>query len=160
MIRLEKISYDNLREVFALKVADGQKSFVAPNDISLAEAYLCLDANGKVFPLAIVDDETPVGFAMIGFGTDDNWKDPPALAVNSYNIWRFMIDERYQRRGYGRKALQLALDFVRSFPCGEAELCWLSYEPENIVAKELYRSFGFEETGETDGDEVIAVLKL
>ena len=30
----------------------------------------------------------------------------------------------------------------------------------NEVARRLYRSFGFDETGETDGDEVIAVLKL
>ena len=35
-----------------------------------------------------------------------------------------------------------------------------SHEPENSAAKALYASFGFQETGETDGDEVIAVLKL
>jgi diamine N-acetyltransferase len=44
--------------------------------------------------------------------------------------------------------------------CGEAEYCWLSYEPENKVAKALYESFGFTETGDKDGDELIAVLKL
>ena len=33
-------------------------------------------------------------------------------------------------------------------------------EPENEVARRLYESFGFVETGEMDGDEVIAVLKL
>ena len=31
---------------------------------------------------------------------------------------------------------------------------------ENEVARCLYRSFGFVENGEMDGDEVIAVLKL
>lgn len=160
MIRLEKISYDNFREVIKLKVADEQQSFVAPNDISLMEAYLSLDAGGKVFPFAIADDEVPVGFVMMSYGTDKSWDDPPAIAENNYCIWRFMIDEQYQNRGYGKKALQLALDFVRSFPCGKADICWLSYEPENIRAKELYRSFGFEETGDTDGDEVIAALKL
>jgi len=35
-----------------------------------------------------------------------------------------------------------------------------SYEPENELAKKLYASFGFEETGEMDGDEIVAVLKL
>ena len=38
--------------------------------------------------------------------------------------------------------------------------CSLSYEPENAVARELYRSLGFIENGEMDGDEIVAVLKL
>ena len=56
--------------------------------------------------------------------------------------------------------IELALDFIRTYPCGRAEYCWLSYEPENTVAKELYASFGFKETGDMDGEEIIAVLKL
>lgn len=71
-----------------------------------------------------------------------------------------MIDQRYQRRGYGRQAVKLALDFVRTFPCGAAKYCWVSYEPENEAARSLYRSFGFVETGEKDGEENIAVLEL
>ena len=71
-----------------------------------------------------------------------------------------MIDKDYQNRGFARKAVQLALDYIKTFPCGEAEYCWLSYEPENKAARQLYRSFGFEETGDMDGEEVIAVLKL
>lgn len=42
----------------------------------------------------------------------------------------------------------------------KGEYCWLSYEPENQIAKELYASFGFAEIGEYDGEELIAVLKL
>ena len=56
-----------------------------------------------------------------------------------------MIDKRYQGNGYGREALRLAVDFVRTAPCGKAEYCWLSYEPENEVARKLYLSSGFEE---------------
>ena len=71
-----------------------------------------------------------------------------------------MIDKAYQGRGYGREAVRLALEFIRTFPCGKADRCWLSYEPENDAARRLYASFGFRETGETDGEEVIAVLEL
>ena len=71
-----------------------------------------------------------------------------------------MIDKRYQRKGYGREAIKLALDFIRTWPCGEAKYCWLSYEPENKVAADLYSSFGFKETGDMDGEELIAVLEL
>ena len=71
-----------------------------------------------------------------------------------------MIDAKFQGRGYGKEALNLALEFIRTFPCGKAEYCWLSYEPENKAAQDLYRSYGFVETGEKDGEELIAVLKL
>ena len=70
-----------------------------------------------------------------------------------------MIDKNHQKKGYGREAVKLALNFIKTFPCGEAEYCWLSYEPENEVASRLYRSFGFVETGEMDGEELIAILK-
>ena len=46
------------------------------------------------------------------------------------------------------------------FPVEKQSFCWLSYEPENKAAQDLYRSYGFVETGEKDGEEVIAVLKL
>ena len=71
-----------------------------------------------------------------------------------------MIDKAYQNNGFGKDAVKLALDFVKTFPCGKAEYCWLSYEPENKVARKLYSSFGFVETGDMDGEELIAALKL
>ena len=97
---------------------------------------------------------------MIGFDIDDYWDDAPSIAKGNYNLWRLMIDKAYQRRGFGKEAVQLALDFIKSFPCGKAEYCWLSYEAENEAARQLYRSFGFSETGDADGKELIAVLRL
>ncbi|MBQ1306586.1 MAG: GNAT family N-acetyltransferase, partial [Erysipelotrichaceae bacterium] len=79
---------------------------------------------------------------------------------NSYSIWRLMIDKKHQGKGYGRDAIRLALDFIRTWPCGKAEYCEISYEPENEAARKLYRSLGFKENGEMDGDEIVAVLKL
>ncbi len=160
MLRLEKVTGKNVWDILELRVEDSQRDFVASNDRSIIEAYTAITGNGSAFPFGIFDDDTPVGFLMIGYGTDDYWDDAPRIAKDSYNLWRFMIDRNYQRRGYGKGALQLALDFIRTFPCGKAEYCWLSYEPENAVAKKLYASFGFTETGEMDGDELIAVLKL
>lgn len=160
MVHLVKVNAKNVWEIIGLKVDESQKNFVAPNDRSMIEAYTTIAANGYVFSFGIYDDETPVGFLMIGYDVDDEWEDAPVVAKGNYNIWRLMIDKRWQNRGYGRRAMELALAFVRSFPCGEAALCWLSYEPENIVAKQLYHSLGFVETREWDGKEKIAVLKL
>ena len=160
MIRLEKVTGRNVWDVLKLKVSESQKSFVADNETSIIEAYTAITANGYAFPFAIYDDNTLVGFLMIGFDADDYWDDAPEIAKGNYNLWRLMIDQTYQKRGFGKEAIKLALDFIRTFPCGEASCCWLSYEPENHVARKLYQSFGFIETGDKDGDELIAVLKL
>ena len=159
MIHLEKITYDNFDDVFDLEVNEDQEDFVASNIYSIAEAYVTLTAGGYAFPFAIYHDEDLVGFIMMGYGENAD-QDGVSVEKDNYQIWRFMIDKKCQGRGYGREAMKLALDFIRTWPCGKAELCWISYEPENVVAKELYQSFGFVETGEMDGDEVVAVLKL
>lgn len=160
MLRLERINGKNVWDILKLHVSGAQESFVAGNDISIIEAYVAITANGYAFPFGVYSDDTPVGFLMVGFDADEDWEDAPSIARGNYNLWRLMIDQRFQGRGYGREALRLALEFIRTYPCGPADCCWLSYEPENEAARRLYHSFGFAETGEMDGGEVIAALKL
>ena len=160
MLRIEKINGKNVWKILKLRVSESQKEFVAANDVSIIEAYTTITANGFAFPFGIYDGKTPVGFMMIGYDSADYWEDTPDIARENYSLWRLMIDENYQKKGFGRKAVALGLDFIKSFPCGKSEYCWLSYEPENEVARQLYRSFGFVETGDTVGGEIIAVLKL
>ena len=160
MLRLEKITGKNVWSILKLRVSEDQESFVAPNDISIIEAYTAITGNGYAFPFGIYEDDIPVGFLMVGFDADDCWEDAPSIARGNYNLWRLMIDKNYQNKGYGKEAVRLALELIKTFPCGKADFCWLSYEPENEIASRLYHSFGFAETGEMDGDEIIAVLKL
>lgn len=160
MIRIEKVNAKNIWDILELSVSKDQESFVAPNDLSIIEAYIAVTGNGHAFPFEIFENDDPVGFLMIGYDVDDYYENPPHIAYGNYSIWRLMIDEKYQNKGYGKEALRLALEFVRSFPCGEAEFCYLSYELENTKAKKLYSEFGFLENGEKDGDEIVAVLKL
>ena len=160
MVYLKQAERKDLWKLLRLRVDKGQRTFVASNLVSFMDAREARKANGIALPFGIYADGLPVGFLMIGYDTDESWSDPPEIAKGNYNLWRFMIDRRYQNRGYGRQALRQALEFIRTFPCGEAEYCWLSFAPENDVARRLYRSFGFRETGEKDGDELIAVLRL
>lgn len=160
-IRLEKLTWDTVDEVLKLKVSKEQKSFVAANSDSMIDAYFAMTEEGKsVFPLGIYRGKKAVGFLLIGYNCA--WRDNLDFAKNSYYIWRFMIDKRYQGNGYGREALRLAVDFARSAPCGKAEYCWLSYEPENAAARKLYLSSGFEERLDLcrEDEEIPAVLKL
>ena len=160
MLRLEKVNAKNVWDILKLQVLENQRSFVADNNISIIEAYTTITGNGHAFPFGIYDDDTPVGFLMIGYDVDDYWEDAPEIAKGNYNLWRLMIDKKHQGNDFGKEAVKLALDYIKTFPCGEAEYCWLSYEPENTVAAGLYHSFGFSETGEMDGEELIAKLKL
>ena len=70
-----------------------------------------------------------------------------------------MIDEEEQGKGYGKKTVKLALEFVKTFPHGKADYCWLCYDKNNKVARKLYLSMGFQEIGEQD-DDINAVIKL
>ena len=173
-IHLEKVTFDNVDAIVRLRVAKEQRDYVASNDWSLIHAYCSLAEGKPVFPFGIYNGKTLVGFIMFNYDNDwtgyerDAWLNSDAYKFYAgkpyYYLWRFMIDKRFQKRGYGREALTQALDFIRTFPCGEAQYCVLSYEPENEVAKRFYSSFGFVELNEPgyyeDGDEISAVLEL
>ena len=143
---------------FDEKVADKLFSIASGDD--LTDMYVI-----KYIPKSCWNDKEFVRTALghngmyLLFASEDILDDPE-IAKENYNLWRLMIDKAYQNRGYGKEAVSLALEFIKSVPCGDAEYCWLSYEPDNAVARQMYRSFGFEETGEMDGEELIAVLRL
>lgn len=149
-LALKAVDAKNIWELVKLQVGEGQRDFVASNTVSILEAYTTVTAGGHALPFGLYDGETPVGFLMLGYDCSD-WEDAPGIAAGNYCLWRLMVDGRYQGRGYGREAVGLALDFIRTRPCGPADCCWLSYEPENEAAKGLYHSLGFRETGEKDG---------
>ncbi|MBE5962743.1 MAG: GNAT family N-acetyltransferase [Lachnospiraceae bacterium] len=159
MIELHKVDSDNLWKIVRLSVNDNQKEFVATNTESILEAYVTITEGSVALPFGIYEEGQLIGFAMFGYGSTGD-EDEPEIAANNYCIWRFMIDKKYQGRGYGKKAMQKMIEYLQSEPCGKAEYCWLSYEPENTVAKRLYASCGFEENGEMCGDEIVAVRAL
>ncbi len=159
MISIQKVNSRNVWKLLALEVGQAQKHFVATNTESIVEAYTTLAAGGVALPFGIYEGQTPVGFLMIGYG-DQPEAENPSIAHDNYCIWRLMIDKNHQGRGFGTQALRLALDYIRTFPCGPAGKCYLSYEPENETAQKLYHRFGFWETGEMDGEEIIAALNL
>ena len=164
MIHLKKIDANNVWDIVDLKVAEDQEEFVASNSDSIIDAYTTIGTGCSAFPFGIYDDEEPVGFLMIAHNMEAFCEvcgdDTPDSLKNNYLFWRLMVDEKFQGKGYGKAGIKLALDFIKTWPCGKAEYCVISYEPENEAAKNLYASFGFEENGEMADEEVVAILKL
>ena len=158
-MELRTINHRNVWEIVRLKVAAGQTDFVATNAESLIEAFAVRESGFVALPFGLYQDDVPVGFVMFGYGSLGEG-DEPAVSEGNYCLWRLMIDEKYQGKGFGKAAMEAVLAYIRTWPCGPAKVCWVSYEPENIAAKALYAKFGFRENGERDGDEIVAVLPL
>ena len=136
-VTLREVTRENLREVLLLEVAPEQKRFVASNAISIAQAHFQPEV---AWFRAIYADETPVGFLML----EDRTGAPEVF------LWRFMIDRRHQKLGYGRRALALVLEHVRARP-GTSALT-LSHVPGEGSPAPFYERLGFVHTGETDPD--------
>lgn len=143
-VALREVSSANWREVMRVRAARQQTKWVAP-----IGTYLALCRYGGTWnPLAIEADGTVVGFLMWGRDPDDF----------SYWLGGVVVDRSQQRKGYGRAAIEAAIAMLRSKPACEGIA--LSYRPDNEVAARLYASLGFAETGETEGDEVVARLAI
>lgn len=141
MITLRKITLENRRAIFNQEVSENQRGFVASNLSSVASCYVLITNGGHPFPFAIYADEQPVGFIMLAYGITGY--EEPSIADNNYCIMRLMVDKEYPNRGYGREAMNKILEFIRTFPAGPAQYCWIPYKPDNVAAKKLYESFGF-----------------
>jgi diamine N-acetyltransferase len=137
-VSLREVTKENLREIFRLKVAPEQERFVAPNAVSIAQAYFDRDV---AWFRAIYAGETPVGFVML--------HDEPA--ERKYYLWRFMIDHRYQKMGYGARALGQVIEYVRGRP-GAHEM-FTSVVPGDRSPGDFYEKLGFAYTGDLDEGE-------
>ncbi len=121
-----------------------QTTFVAPNAWSLAEALF----NENAWYRAIYAGKAPVGFVML-------YDNEPK---QEYYLWRFMIAPQFQRHGFGAKAIELLVDYVKSRP--NAKELLVGYIDHKEGAGPFYRCQGFKETGKVDQGEVEMTLEL
>lgn len=145
-ITLREITAKTVRDFCDIRVRSDQASYVASNAESIAQAYFHPEAWFR----GIYAGDEPVGFVMI-----EDWTQVSGSDANEpICLWRFMMDQSYQGLGYGKRALELVVDHIRSrdkmgyflTSCVEGELS----------PKPFYLKFGFHETGEIlDGETVL-----
>lgn len=140
MICFRAITEENFEFIVHMK-HPGEKQFVVPNSYSLAQAWLYRD-NGDVFPCAIYDDETPVGFLLL---EDD-------LQARKLMLWRIVFPEEFCGKGYGTAAVRLVIDLARK--SGKYDAVYLDCAPDNQVARHVYDRIGFVPTGEINYGDV------
>jgi len=157
-MEFRKITFESFKECRMLNAGENSDKFVAPNVISIAQAYVAIENNAcKPMPFAIFKEDTMVGFIMMSYIREDQDED---LDENVYDIWRFMIDEKHQGKGYGKEALLKAIEFIKTKPEGPAQSLLLSYVPGNEKAESLYKKVGFVATGEIDHGEIEMKLNI
>jgi RimJ/RimL family protein N-acetyltransferase len=137
MLRLSEITEDNMLDVFGLSVREDQKGYVSSPVGIVARGYVYRAQRPRVF--AICDDETVVGAALI-----KDMDEEPAC----YDLQQFLIDQRYQGRGFGSEALRQILAILkaeRKYDC--VEVC---VKQEDTCALHVYEKAGFYDTGYID----------
>lgn len=145
-ISLREITAETVREICNLSntLTPPRKFMVAPNAVSIAQAHFSEHAWFR----AIYAGDTPVGFLML-------YDDPQEA---EYFLWRLMIAGPHHGKGFGRQAIRLLVDHVKTRPNATALETSCGQGPGSPEG--FYRKLGFERTGETYGKEIGLSLAL
>ena len=150
VVSLRPIDDSNRDAVKALRVSPAQEQFVSGVADSLLEA--AAEPDGRALYWAVYSGATPVGFVMISdeVGSSD---------YIPHYLWKLMIDERYQRQGFGTAALDLVVNYFRGRPGVEALTTSAGQGEGSPVT--FYERYGFERTGDiVFGDEILLRFAL
>ncbi len=149
-VELTEVTETNMRAVLDLSIHRSQRLMVAPVAVSLSEALILPATDSHLVPWyrAVVADGDVVGFVMLARSSPG--RSEPYL-------WRLTIDRMHQRRGIGRRVLDLLTDRCREWGDTAVKVSWL---PGKGSPAPLYLGYGFEPTGEVDDGEVVGRLRL
>jgi SAM-dependent methyltransferase/RimJ/RimL family protein N-acetyltransferase len=143
-VSLREIDADNVVAVCGLEVAPAQQTHVARNSLTVAESAY----EPNAWLRAIYAGDEPVG--LLGLVVDTE--------TPEYWLARLMIAGQHQGRGYGRDAMSLLVEYVRTLP-GAREL-QTSCVPDDDGPLGFYRGLGFEQTGDVYAGELVLRLTL
>src|SRR6185437_8685018 len=99
MLHLKAITKDNWIKAISLRVREDQVNFIASNVFSLAQLNFLENFHAKGIYLG----EEMIGFTLYGLDEEDH----------EYWIYRMMIDQKHQGKGFGKAAIRLVIDDIR-----------------------------------------------
>ncbi len=149
-VHLRPLTAENRGELEALRLGPGQDRFV--NTVSGAIAEAEEEPGGRAIQWGLYDGDTPVGFVMISDEVEGE-------GYIAQYLWKLLVDEQHQRRGYGTAALDLVVEYFRGRPGVEA--MWTSAGQGDGSPIPFYERYGFARTGAlVFDDEVLLRLEL
>jgi diamine N-acetyltransferase len=152
-LRLVPVTPENFDAAVAVKVRRDQEHLVAPVMKSLAQAYVF---GAAAWQRLILDGDRVVGFLMAFLDVD--WSRGAAAGPDLRSgLWRLNIGQAEQRRSHGRFAVEEVAAEIRRR--GGTRM-YVSYHPGPSGPQDFYLGLGFRPTGETTGDQTVAVRDL
>lgn len=104
------VTDDDRRAVLGLRRAPGQQRYLGSMQSHFEDAEAAPRAKPRMWSVQV--EEQVVGFVMISDGIEELDKD----LVGPYYLWRLLIDERFQGRGYGAATLNAIVEYLRTRP--------------------------------------------
>ena len=139
MIHLIEVNEENWLDIARLSVSEEQQKYLDRPIGIIARGYVYRNCNGRVFGIA--DDTQIVGCALVRDFTDEPF---------NYDLQQFMIDKRFQNKGYGTAALQLILELLKKE--GRFDGVEVCVNREDAAALRVYEKVGFVNSGYVDED--------
>jgi diamine N-acetyltransferase len=142
--------------VLTLRRAPGQERYLG----SMASHFEDAVADAVACPRmwSVHDGATLVGFVMISDGIPADELAANDDLVGPYFLWRLLIDERFQGRGYGAATIDAVVAYLRGRP--GADVLWTSCKAGPGSPQPFYLGYGFVLTGQTKWGEDLLRLDL
>lgn len=145
-VSLERVGIRNLKDFLSIQISPAQREILSTSNLQTFFQSVYGFWYSRLY--LIRHEAQPVGYLLLFIQP----------GCGKYNIGRLAIDQRFQKRGFGRAALLWGVDQLAA---AGANRILLSVHPKNIPALNLYESVGFVLTGGTwGGEEVVMKLML
>ena len=139
MIHLVEVNEENWIDIVRLSVNEEQQKFLDRPTGIIARGYIYRNCNARVFGIA--DDSQMIGIALVRDFTEEPF---------NYDLQQFMIDGRFQNKGYGTEALRKILELLEEEArFSGVEVC---VNREDTAAIRVYEKVGFVDSGYIDED--------
>ena len=142
--------------VLQLRRAPGQDRFLGSMESHFEDAVTDAKACPRFW--SVHDGPQLVGFVMISDGIPAETLAADDDIIGPYYLWRLLVDEAFQGRGYGAATLDAVVAYVRTRP--GADVLWTSCGQGEGTPQPFYEHYGFVATGEIKWDEVVLRLDL
>jgi diamine N-acetyltransferase len=153
MLTLREVTDANRAAVLlSVRISPSQEEYASGVAESLEDAEAAPEAGP--WYRAVYLGETPIGFVMLGINVPPGDERYPFR----YFLWRLLIDERFQGRGYGTKTLDAVVEWLAAQP--GADVLFTSVVPRDGSPVGFYERYGFVRTGQVFDDELVLCLDL
>jgi diamine N-acetyltransferase len=140
--------------VLGLRRAPGQERFLGSMESHFEDA----EAEPRAMPRmwSVHDGDQLIGFVMIS----DNIEDLGDDLIGPYYLWRLLIDQAFQGRGYGAATIDAVVAYLHTRP--NAHVLWTSCGKGEGGPLPFYLRYGFTLVGDAqfEDDEPEHLLRL